>query len=163
MVDRLTYEEAHRVFRYCPESGSLFWKVASRGHRAGGEAGSVLANGYRYVRVKGRAYLAHRVIWLMNFGEWPSALIDHIDRDVLNNRLQNLREATKSQNNQNSVGRRHGGKKGASLDPRDGRWKSQIMINRKCIFLGRFKTECEAHEAYKRAAVKYFGEFARFA
>lgn len=64
-------------------------------------------NGYHLIRVKGKAYLLHRVIWMINFGDIPEGLmIDHIDGDKGNNKISNLRTATRAQNIWNSVGKK---------------------------------------------------------
>lgn len=104
-MKELTYDKAHRLFRYDPETGRLFWKVSlNRRIRPGDEAGAMQRIGrtqYCYVGVSGKLYLAHRIVWLMRYGEWPENEIDHIDGDGLNNRIENLRDVTKSVNMRN--------------------------------------------------------------
>lgn len=87
-------------FIYEPESGNLI--KASRGP-GGRYSGSVKSDGkYRDVVVDGKHYLAHRIIWEMHYGDIPDgAVIDHIDGNGLNNRLDNLRLVTKSGNQRN--------------------------------------------------------------
>jgi hypothetical protein len=96
-------------------------------------------------------------------GRWAKPTIDHRDGDCTNNRWNNLRRATRSQNNANRSRPRHNtsGYKGASRCRRSGKWLAHIGINGKIIFLGRFETPQEAHAAYLKAARKLFGEFAR--
>lgn len=91
-------------------------------------------------------------------------LVDHIDNDPLNNRRKNLRLATKSQNGANSKRKvdNSTGYKGVIFESFTKRYKAAIRINGKTINLGRYDTPEEAHEAYKQAAIKYHGEFARF-
>lgn len=85
---------------------------------------------------------------------------DHIDGDGLNNRRANLRVATASQNIANSVQKLGiSGYRGVS--PKNGRWVGHITVNRRCIFLGIYDTPELAYEAYCKAALKYFGEFAK--
>jgi hypothetical protein len=117
------------------------------------------------LRVKRAVYL-HRVILERVLGRSldTGELVDHIDGDPLNNCRSNLRVATYAQNSMNSKRqvRSSSGYKGVYWDKRIQRYRAQITCNQKRIRLGTFKTPEEAHEAYKIAAVKYFGEFARF-
>jgi len=89
-------------------------------------------------------------------------MVDHKDRNGLNNQKENLRRATRSQNQANT--RKKSGCasrfKGVSLDRRDGRWYSRIKVEGRTLQLGRFDSEREAAVAYNRAASKHFGEFA---
>lgn len=88
-------------------------------------------------------------------------LVDHINGNKLDNRIANLRLATKQQNSCNS--RRYksntSGIKGVSLVKYSGRWRAYIVINRKQIHLGIFSTKEEAGVAYAEAAVRYHGDY----
>lgn len=111
-------------------------------------------NGYAYNRVKG--YL-HR--YLMN----PSTKfdVDHISRDRLDNRRSNLRICTRSQNNMNKDKNKNNssGVKGVYLCKSTGRWATEIMKDRKKIWLGRYNTFEEAVKVRREAELKYYGEF----
>lgn len=93
-------------------------------------------------------------------GECP----DHINGNGLDNRRENLRVSTQSQNNANrkqSQATAHK-YKGALWHKKSSTWRSQIKLNSKSIHLGTFDTDLDAHRAYCIAAVKYHGEFANF-
>jgi hypothetical protein len=157
MID-LTAEEAKRLFDYDAETGVLMWKA---GRQRGKVAGWPCK---RYLRVEigrnkeRRGFYVHRIAFLIVHGRWPEE-IDHIDGDGVNNRLSNLREANRSQNNQNT--RSRNGFKGVGYSNQAGKWRARIQVEKRRIFLGWFDTEIEAHEAYKNAAPVYHGEFAR--
>lgn len=111
---------------------------------------------------------AHRLAWIYVHGSIPDGMeIDHKDCDPTNNRLDNLRLATSSQQKQNKrvQSNNRAGLKGAYYHAcRTGKkWRSQIKVGQRLIFLGYFHTAEEAHEAYALAAAKHFGEFARVA
>jgi hypothetical protein len=90
--------------------------------------------------------------------------VDHIDGNGLNNRRSNLRLASKSNNAMNSKKRsdNKSGFKGVCLHKTSGKWRSYITINKHQRSLGYYDTPEEAHEAYRRAAMELYGEFARF-
>lgn len=154
-----------------PESGILVWKVTGLpqwdAKYIGMEASQIRPNGYKFLCIdKINNLRAHHVVWAMVYGRWPNRRIDHKDRNPLNNAISNLREATRSQNGANS--RRpitnNSGFKGVSRSGRPSRpWAAHIKVDQKTKFLGRYVTPEEAHEAYKTAATRVFGEFARFA
>jgi hypothetical protein len=98
-------------------------------------------------------------------GEWPPERleVDHKDCDPSNNRWDNLRLATASQNQANKkVSRANtSGFKGVSWHKDDKRWRAQIRMGGKKVHLGSFDTPESAHRAYSEAAMKHYGEFAR--
>lgn len=157
----LTQEEALRLLEYEPESGVLRFRVGRSNVRAGAVAGSVNAHGYRQLKVANKDYLAHRVIWLMVHGRWPADQIDHIDGDRLNNRLDNLREATHAENGRNLRMRatNTSGVTGVYWSKRSKRWVAQIRDGGRQRYIGQF-CDMDAAIAARRAAEKVlFGEF----
>ena len=172
-----TPEELRQLLRYEPETGKLYWKPRDRecfsSDRAGKSWNTKYAGKEAFTSDDGkvyrgsvfdRSYLAHRIAWVIYYGEWPEGLVDHRNTDSLDNRIVNLREATQSENLKNR-GRQVNNKSGYKgvYQRRDtGKWSASIWsegIERK---LGsRFATAEEAHAAYCEAAKKYHGEFAR--
>lgn len=114
---------------------------------------------YAYCAILKKKFYLHRLI--MN--PRPDEYIDHINGDGLDNRKCNLRICTNSQNNANKGKQKNNksGYKGVSWDKTRNKWKADIMVNKKTIYLGRFNVINDAARAYNNAAVKYFGEFAR--
>lgn len=155
------------LFNYDPESGSLTWRLSTKVFKRGDEVGCVTHtdgySSYRNVVVFGDRYKAHRLIWLMQTGSWPSGYIDHIDGDGLNNRWENLREATPSQNSMNQKIRSDNasGCKGISYDKRRGLWYAYIDIEGSRVHLGRHENKDEAVVVRLAAEKRYHGEYAR--
>lgn len=118
---------------------------------------------YMMVGIDGKRYFLHRVLYAMYHGTDPGPMeIDHVDGDAFDNRVANLRLATRAQNGQNSHGYRKG-LKGAyfSLKGQDKPWVSTIQKEGVRYYLGSFYTEEEAHAAYVKASAIYHGKFGR--
>lgn len=102
-----------------------------------------------------------RTVYMHHEVAGTTSMIDHRNRDGLDNRKRNLRRCTKAQNARNSFRNIHGKTsrfKGVSLNKKP--WRANIMVSGKQIYLGTYSNERAAAIAYDRAAVKYFGEFA---
>lgn len=109
------------------------------------------ANGYCDVSFKGRNVRYHRIIWVLLNGDIPAGMeIDHIDGNRVNNSITNLRLVSQRENTQNRIEHRNGRLVGCYYDKQRRKWRAQIQVNDKSKSLGRFHTEQEAHEAYKR-------------
>lgn len=159
----LTATELREALIYEPDTGVFRRRVRAGRETIGTIAGSVGKNGYRYIAIKRRKYLAHRLAWLYMRGEWPIGDIDHKNLDRADNRDTELRSATRMQNMQNI--RRHrdnrSGFKGVSWDRQRKLWRATIQISGKWQQLGRFQSAASAHGVYVAAARRHFGEFAR--
>jgi hypothetical protein len=108
----------------------------------------------------GKRLYVHRVMWALVTGAWPVADIDHINGDRTDNRIANLREASRAQNLQNTLNRAPGmsGIKGVTFDRQTGKWRPQLKKNGKSINLGRFES-CEQAQAAYIAAKRQHHEF----
>lgn len=153
---------------YSPETGNFIWKPRKKnplwtGKWAGKVAGRVNCHGYIAFPIDGRMYTGHRLAWLYMTGEWPQKEIDHINGIRSDNRWENLRLASKSQNKQNVKlsSRNTSGFKGVSWSRQNKKWIAQIAANGCKIHLGGFDTKELAYEAYCLAAGKLHGEFAK--
>ncbi|UIW10530.1 HNH endonuclease [Aeromonas phage BUCT695] len=142
--------------------GKLFWKKSPASRcKVGDEVGNISKSGYREFSLKGKRYYTHRVIWFIHKGTWPE-IIDHINNDRLDNRIENLREATQFQNAHNVIARNcTSSYKGVYWDKQCSKWKSSCFAFGKKHFCGTFTSEWEAAEAYNKKALELFGEFAK--
>ena len=152
LTQALLKEKLH----YNPETGEFI------NLKSGKKAGWIEASGYIRIQIDTRKYMAHRLAWLHIHGVWPKYTIDHINNDRSDNRLVNLREATLSQNFGNTRLRAYNssGYKGVYRNHK--RWQARIKYLGKIIHLGTFETPEKAHDAYKKASDRYYGEFANY-
>lgn len=154
---------------YDPEDGLLYWKERPLWHfvnesyqsrwnkrYAGERAGKFLMNGYLKLAIDNKKYYAHRIVWVLTKNEWPQ-YIDHINGNRSDNRIENLRNVSRSQNQRNlklSV-RNTTGFIGVTQDSRNGHYIAQVKIGEKHIHLGSFKNLNDAVEARARASMEY--------
>lgn len=96
------YEKFSKLLRYDPSTGQLYWRQAKMGRQLWRPAGHADKTGYRRIMLDYKMYLAHRIIWLLVYGAWPKYFIDHIDGNPSNNKIENLRDVSHSENLQNS-------------------------------------------------------------
>jgi len=144
-------------------TGELRWKSGVGGRaKDGAVAGNLNTAGHRMVKIKGRKYYAHRIAWKMVHGADPTEEIDHRNGIKDDNRLDNLREASKADNQHNSKVRRDNtsGFKGVSFNRQVGLFHASIMLHGKQRHLGLFLTPDQAHMARAAAACELHGEFA---
>ena len=159
---RLTQARLHELLEYDPDTGEFRWlQRPNRRIKKGALAGSIVKrSGYKRIAIDHRTYMAHQLAWFYMTGEWCRPMIDHRDGNRANNCWSNLRSATRSENNANSVpsGNISGFKGVSSIG---GRWHARISKNGRRHALGTYATPQEAHAAYVAAARELFGEFAR--
>ena len=159
----ITQEILRKYFDY--QDGELVRIKATRSQSVGKKAGWVtICNGREYKKMSfdHKTYYLHRMIFLWHYGYQPQ-YIDHVNTNSLDNRIENLREATQSQNcaNQNMKKNNTSGFKGVKFRKDTNKWSASIMVNRHNISLGCYDNIESAIDAYKQGAIKYFGQFAR--
>jgi hypothetical protein len=161
----LTQTQLRSFLHYDPKTG-IFTRIArcspKSPYKVGDLAGSKGSKGHLYIMVAGKVYAAHRLAWLYVYGAFPAAMIDHRNLIRDDNRIDNLREATRSQNSMNSGvnSRNTTGFKGVSFFKKTSRWKASAKINGKPTHLGYFDTPQAASDAYQGFAKKHHGAFA---
>lgn len=147
----LTQEMLHQFFTYDETTGNLIRKFKI-GKAIEGKASQCKdRDGYLVIGVNQKLYRAHRLVWLYHKGEWPKKDIDHINRIRDDNRIENLREVTKSQNRQNNAVTKasKSGVIGVWLHKGTNKWCSSIGIGGKNVYIGSFDTIEEAAAAYQ--------------
>lgn len=142
------------ILDYIPETGVFTWKISKQNIKIGEVAGSKNNRGYISIKINGKRYKSHRLAWLYIYGEFPKNEIDHINGIRDDNRIENLREVTHRQNQQNQKIHRQGHLVGVSYSKPHKKWKSQIAINGRRKFLGLFETKEQAHEVYMKELEK---------
>jgi len=173
----ITPELLRQLLRYEPNTGKLFWLPRPKemfnseksfktfnSQFAGREALTAnTAQGYKHGCIWCKKYLAHRVIWILLNGHIDDGFeIDHLNGLKHDNRISNLRLATKAQNNANRPNQENtsSGVKGVSWDKCNKKWEANIVVNYKKKRLGRFDSLDEAEAAYLAAAEEHQGQFA---
>jgi hypothetical protein len=144
--------------------GNLYWNVNRSRMKVGDLAGAIDNKGYRVVSWNSKSYKVHRLIFMMFYGYVPK-FIDHIDADPSNNRIENLRPTTTSQNLCNTRIRVNNtsGVKGVSWHKPTSKWQVKISIDGKDTHLGLYDSIDQAKQIADAARVKHHGDFARHA
>lgn len=151
-------EELKEYFRY--EDGELIRIKTSttRPDTLGKPFGGMTSTGYIQGWFKNKLYYLHHLIWIYHNGTLPE-VIDHINRDKTDNRIENLREATKQENTFNRAGNYDAVSKFKGVSKKRDKWRARITVDGIEHSLGSFDTEIEAGLAYKQAAKLLQGEY----
>lgn len=157
----ITQQQAIDAFEY--KEGKLYWKyVKSIAIKAGDEAGANDGYGYRVVRFNNKLYRVHHIVYLMFNGVLPKR-IDHINQNRSDNRIENLRVATDSENNCNKTVQANNstGYKNVRWHERIKKYEVSVQINKERKYIGVFEDLELADLAAQMAREKYHGQFAR--
>ena len=153
----VSYKDAVKLLSY-REDGCLIWKKdASSRARKGDVAGTLNTRGYVLIGINKESHRAHRVVWLLHNGCYPTLSIDHINHVKSDNRIENLREVTPRQQNQNFGlnSNNVSGFTGVFWDSKSDLWRSQIQFMGRTIYLGLFEDKLEAIITRIQANKKY--------
>lgn len=152
-------DELKQKLVYEPDTGIFRWvNPPIKGPaKSGDRAGSVRPDGYRRITINQKHYLSHRLAFLWMTGKLPDLIVDHINGVPGDDRWENLREVTQSENLQNTRLNNVGpsGYRGVSKH-HTGKWYARININKVSKFLGIFNTPEEANEARLLAEKQYW-------
>ncbi|WP_375414399.1 HNH endonuclease [uncultured Bradyrhizobium sp.] len=165
-IKELTLARLRDVLDYDPATGALTWRIRLGPMCKFGKTAGIVKSGYRRIAIDGHSYTASHLAWFHHYGEVPNGLVDHENRDTDDNRIENLRLATFSENarNRKCSALSTTGLKGAARfnSPKNAkRFRSTITIDGRRIHLGQFDTAEEAHKAYAKKAAELHGEFVR--
>jgi hypothetical protein len=160
----LTQKQLKKVFYYDPNTG-FFTRLLKRSNACKMEPrrGILQSQGYYKVYIHPRRYYAHQLAWLYVYGKFPEGELDHVNRDYSDNRIANLRQASRQQNsiNQKLRSDNRSGYKGVTWREDCGKWLVQISKDRRDYYLGLFANIIDAAKAYDNAAFRLYGTFAK--
>lgn len=172
MRKQITHNELIKRLNYNKQTGKFTWhereiksqydKTWNKKH-AGNETGYLRHNGYKVINLNGKEYPCSRLAWYYVYGSWPEHEVDHINGNRADNRLINLRIATRSNNamNRGIQSNNSSGYKGVWKRKGLNLWTASINVKGKKHYLGKFKSPEDAHHAYIKKQKELHGEFAR--
>jgi len=152
--------EFNDYFEY--KNGELYWKKSTNSRIVvGKKAGCITNHGYLTIKINKKPYLAHKIVYAIHYGYIPK-LIDHIDGNKLNNKIENLREATifENQRNRKIQLNNSSGVKNVYWHNKEKSWRVQLRFNNKLNYIGSFKDIELAELVAQEARSKYHGNFA---
>jgi HNH endonuclease len=163
----ISHSELKRLLHYDPETGIWTWLASTtvKANRViGCRAGTISKQKWGpriYIIINGKRYRGSLLVWFYMTGEWPPRIVDHKNRNTIDDSWNNLRLATGTQNNANCKIRRHNrvGLKGVQKHKL--RWRALIGSGKNRVVIGSYDCPAAAHFAYSVEADKRYGEFAR--
>lgn len=161
----MTQDDIRELFDYEPVIGMLCRRLDAGGRVLYPWRGIGKNSRYLAATVRGKHIYLHRAVWLWHHGTTPP-MIDHINGNCRDNRIENLRACDNAKNQYNSRTKANNKSGFKGVVYRTGYrnpWQARITVDKRVILLGRFQTPEEAHAAYVAGATKYAGEFARAA
>jgi hypothetical protein len=159
MSQGLNSEILREYLEYNDTTGIFTYKITRSNKLAGSTAGSTDTNGYIMISINNCKFLAHRLAWLYIYGQWPDSDLDHIDGNRTNNSINNLRKATRSQNNYNKTSNRNKNNYRGVCKTSSGKFSASIKVIGRDVYIGNFMTAEEASLAYEDKAREIQKEF----
>jgi hypothetical protein len=160
---QITREEVLAALDYDRDTGSFKWKRRGKGVTVGTIAGSIGSNGYRQIVINKNRYPLHHIVWLVEHGEMPPSMIDHINGAPTDNRISNLRVTNNTMNQWNQKMHRDNTSGVKGVHRNKGKWLARISVEGRRITLGRFEAIEEAEGVIKAAREHYHGDYSRHA
>lgn len=158
-MNEISQKEVLRLFYY--KDGLLIRRITINNRAIKGAiVGHLGGRGYLRVTVHGVGFRVHRLIFLMHKGYLPK-MLDHIDENKLNNRIENLRTCNNSENSLNRKRNKNNtsGVKGVSLNARNNKWRAEIRVDCKPMYIGEYRDINDAAEAVRAKRKEFHGEF----
>jgi hypothetical protein len=153
----LDQQKVKQILDYEISTGYFYWKERTAlCIQEGMQAGSYTTAGYIQIAINRYVYRAHRLAWLYVYGQWPKGILDHINRKKDDNRVENLRLVSITDNlkNQGISKNNTSGVKGVCRN-KYGSWVASIYLDKKQVHLGSFLCREQAIEARQKAEIKY--------
>lgn len=148
----ISQSELKQILTYNKDTGIFTWVNSGKGRNIN-KVGNIDSYGYLRIHILGKTYKAHRLAWLYIYGQFPKNLIDHLDGDKSNNKINNLQDVTPLKNSRNKKSHRNGHLLGTSFNKKCKKWSAQIRIH-----LGYFDSKEEAHKAYLLKCKEFYNE-----
>lgn len=163
-IPKLNPNDLANYVTYNPETGVLR-RARTSGYRGQHKIGEIVGwrtkFGYRYVKLDGESIMAHRLAFAIMTGRWPEDEIDHINGKRDDNRWENLRAATRTENRWNTDKRKDNKSGFKGVHAHGDKWRAAIQHNKQRIDLGIFDTAQQASDAYVKRQNELHKEFAR--
>ena len=155
--NNLTKEYLRSLFDY--RDGNLFWKVSRKGILKDRLAGAK-SHHYYQICINYKIYRTHRLIWIYHYGN-TDFLIDHINGNTFDNRIENLRVCNESESSCNvkKSKRNTSGVKGVDWSVQKMKWRARIIFKKKTFHVGFFKDIKEAEQKIKERRLLIHKEF----
>lgn len=159
----LTQARLKSLLVYNEHTGNFFRKVGRKGAGFVGTVAGSPSNGYLTIMIDGKNYRCHRLAWLYVHGEFPEGHLDHINQNKTDNRISNLRVATKKQNAENTgiQSNNKSGYRGVFWNSQKSKWHAKIKHHGKTTHLGFFDDPVLASIAYQNKAMQLFTHYSK--
>jgi len=153
----MNLETARKLYNYNPDTGVITNKISRGAKVLAGRKAGCMQRGYRVLQTKGKMYMAHRIAWLLFYGELPLNEIDHINHNRSDNRITNIRSVTHAENQRNARLQKNNkwGISGVVWIEKHKKWRANIWVNNQNLHLGYHIDYFEACCSRKSAEHKF--------